>query len=210
MPDTGEDELLYAWRAGDRAAGDQLMRLYYASIRRFFQLRAADVADDLTQRTFLACTEGRERVTVTVRAYLFGIARHMLLKHVEDASRREIPFDFDGPAAPSVFNPSRVIGLRQEHWLLLRALDNLPMELQQLIALFYVEELRVREIAHVLGLSTTAVTTRLSRAREALREQVAALPAPTEVRENVLADLEVWARALVPVLSELPSTSSST
>ena len=95
MPETGEDELLYAWRAGDRAAGDQLMRLYYVSIRRFFQLRAADVADDLTQRTFLACTEGRERVAVTVRAYLFGIARHMLLKHVEDASRREMPFDFD-------------------------------------------------------------------------------------------------------------------
>jgi RNA polymerase sigma factor (sigma-70 family) len=202
-----DEDLLYAWRAGDRVAGDQLMRTHYAAIRRFFQLRAADVADDLTQRTFLACTEGRERVTVTVRAYLFGIARHMLLKHVEDASRREVPFDFDAPAAPSVFNPSRVVGLRQEHWLLLRALDNLEAEVQQLIALFYVEELKVREIAHVLGLSTTAVTTRLTRARESLREQVAALPAPTEVRANVLADLEAWARTLVPVLSELPSST---
>jgi RNA polymerase sigma-70 factor (ECF subfamily) len=205
MPDDGEDaEMLYAWRAGDRTAGDRLMRLYYAPIHRFFQLRAADVADDLTQRTFLACTEGRERVAVTVRAYLFGIARHMLLKHLDDVSRREMPLDFDGPAAPSVFNPSRVVGLRQEHWLLLRALDSVALDVQQLLALFYVEELRVREIAHVLGLSTTAVTTRLSRARETLREQVAALPAPTEVRANVLADLDAWARALAPVLSALP------
>ncbi len=206
MAETGDESLLYAWRTGDRVAGDRLMRLYYAPIRRFFQLRAADVADDLTQRTFLACTEGRERVAGTVRAYLFGIARHMLLKHIEAASRREMPFDFD-PPAPSMLSPSRVVGMRQEHWLLLRALDHLTLEVQQLIALFYVEELRVREIAQVLGLSTTAVTTRLSRAREALREQAAALPAPTEVRANVLADLDAWARTLVPVLSNLPSST---
>jgi RNA polymerase sigma factor (sigma-70 family) len=205
--DADEIQLLYAWRGGDRGAGDQLMRRHYAGIRRFFQLRAADVADDLTQRTFLACTEGAERVAVTVRAYLFGIARHMLLKHIEDARHREVPFEFDAPAAPSMFSPSRVVGLRQEHWLLLRALDSLAMDVQQLLALFYVEELRVREIAHVLALSTTAVTTRLSRARDALREQVAALPAPAQVRDNVLSDLDAWARALVPVLSELPSST---
>jgi hypothetical protein len=59
----------------------------------------------------------------------------------------------------------------------------------------------------VLELSTTAVTTRLSRAREALRDQVAALPAPAQVRANVLADLEAWAHELVPVLSGLPSSN---
>ncbi len=203
-----EAELLYAWRAGDRTAGDQLLRLHYESIKRFFQLRAADVADDLTQRTFLACTEGRERVEVTVRAYLFGIARNMLLKHLEAGYQREEPLEFDGPPAPSMMSPSRVVATLQEHWLLLRALDELPLDVQQLLALFYVEELRVREIGHVLGLSTTAVTTRLSRARSALRDRIAELPAPAEVRERVLADLEAWARALGPVLSGLPPAGS--
>ena len=65
MLDTDEETLLYAWRGGDRTAGDRLMRLHYAPIRRFFQLRAADVADDLTQRTFLASTEARDRIAVT-------------------------------------------------------------------------------------------------------------------------------------------------
>lgn len=205
MLDTDEEALLYAWRGGDRAAGDRLMRLHYAPIRRFFQLRAADVADDLTQRTFLACTEARDRIAVTVRAYLFGIARHVLSRHVDLASRRDASLDFDTPAAPSMWSPSRIVGVRQEHWLLLRALDELSPDVQQLIALFYVEELRVREIAYVLGLSTTAVTTRLSRARETLRDKVASLPAPAKVQASVLSDLEAWARALKPVLTDLPS-----
>jgi RNA polymerase sigma factor (sigma-70 family) len=205
MNETDEEELLYAWRGGDRAAGDRLMRRYYAPIRRFFQLRAADVADDLTQRTFLACTEARDRIAVTVRAYLFGIARHLLSRHIELSSRREVELDFDTPAAPSMWSPSRIVGVRQEHWLLLRALDELAPDAQQLVALFYVEELRVREIAYVLGISTTAVTTRLSRAREALRDKVASLPAPAKVQASVLADLDAWARALQPVLTDLPS-----
>lgn len=200
-------QLLTAWRDGDRSAGDLLMRRHYPAIRRFFQLRAAPVADDLTQRTFLACTEGRERVEVTLRAYLFGIARYVLLKHIDDASHREVAFDFDTPVAPSLFSPSRMVGLRQEHWLVLRALDNLEIETQQLLALFYVEELQVREIAHVLGISVTAVTTRLSRARQALRAQVETLPSPVAVRTHVLDDLESWARSLAPVLTDLPSTT---
>lgn len=205
--DDPEQRLLAAWRAGDRHAGDQLMRRYYAPIRRFFQLRAAAVADDLTQRTLLACTEGRERVSVTLRAFVFGIARNILLKHIEDASRREVAFEFDAPAAPSLFSPSRLVGMRQEHWLLLRALDGLELEVQQLLALFYVEGLRVREIAHVLGISVTAVTTRLARAREALRTQAETLHAPSDARANVLADLDAWTRSLLPVLTDLPSTS---
>jgi DNA-directed RNA polymerase specialized sigma24 family protein len=104
-----------------------------------------------------------------------------------------------------MWSPSRIVGVRQEHWLLLRALDELSPDVQQLIALFYVEELRVREIAYVLGLSTTAVTTRLSRAREILRDKVASLPAPAKVQASVLSDLEAWARALKPVLTDLPS-----
>lgn len=207
MGEIDEAELLYAWRRGDRDAGDRLMRLHYASIRRFFQLRAADAADDLTQRTFLACTEARDRIAVTVRAYLFGIARHVLSRHAETASRRDASLDFETTAAPSMWSPSRVVGVRQEHWLLLRALDELGPDVQQLIALFYVEELRVREIAYVLGISTTAVTTRLGRARDALRERVAALPAPAKIQASVLQDLEAWARALGPVLTNLPSAS---
>ena len=92
--------------------------------------------------------------------------------------------------------PSGVVSLRQEHWLLLRALERLPLDKQIPLALHYVQGLRAREIAEVLEIPTSTVTTRLQRAREALREQVQALRAPAAVRDSLLADLDTWTRSL--------------
>ncbi len=193
-------ELLYAWRAGDRAAGDRLTRTYYPQVFGFFRLRVPEAADDLTQRTFLACTEALDRVrSSSFRAYVFGIARHLLIKHVETADRRRDALErFVAPQPQSVLTPSGVVSLRQEHWLLLRALERLPLDKQIPLALHYVQGLRSREIADVLEIPTSTVTTRLQRAREALREQVQAMRAPAAVRDSLLADLDTWTRSLAP------------
>jgi RNA polymerase sigma-70 factor, ECF subfamily len=197
-----EIALLYAWRTGDREAGDRLLRAYYPKVTGFFRLRLPASADDLTQRTFLACTEARDRVEASsFRAYLFGIARNMLLKQLSSDRRDEHLADFDAPQPQSLLTPSGVIALRQEHWLLLRALDRLAAEVQVVLALFYVQDLRAREIGDVLGVPTSTVTTRLARAREALRHEVETLRAPARIRELVLADLDVWARSLGPLLN---------
>lgn len=200
VPDDEDQEiaLLYAWRAGDRGAGDRLMRRYYGRVLGFFRLRAMTAAEDLTQRTFLACTESRERLRVSsFRAFLFGVARNMLLKHMEAESRKAQTMDEFGVGRPqSVLSPSGVVAQRREHWLLLRALDRLPDESQTIIALFYVQGLRAREIADVLGMPTSTVTTRLSRSRDTLRSEVEQLRAPVEVRRSLLSDLETWARSL--------------
>jgi RNA polymerase sigma-70 factor (ECF subfamily) len=160
----------------------------------------AEAADDLTQRTFLACTEALDRVrSSSFRAYVFGIARHLLIRHVETSDRRRDALErFVAPQPQSVLTPSGVVSLRQEHWLLLRALERLPLDKQIPIALHYVQGLRSREIADVLEIPTSTVTTRLQRAREALREQVQALRAPAVVRDSLLADLDAWTRSLAP------------
>lgn len=63
--------LLQAWREGDGHAGDALVTRHYKSVLRFFELRTR-AAEDLTQRTFLACVEGRDRIQLAngFRAYL--------------------------------------------------------------------------------------------------------------------------------------------
>ena len=48
----------------------------------------------------------------------------------------------------------------------------LPEHYRIVLVLFYYEELSVREIGALLGLETSAVTTRLSRARAKLKEQL--------------------------------------
>jgi RNA polymerase sigma-70 factor (ECF subfamily) len=172
----------------------------------FFRLRAPDAAEDLTQRTFLACTEGRERFEPTSFAgFLFGIARRQLFRHFEK-HRLDSDLHFKGAAPQSVLTPSGVVALRQEHSLLLRAFETLTMDQQTILALFYVQELKSREIAEALGVPVSTVTSRVARAREALRRQIDVLPAPANTREALAAELENWVRSLASLTR--PPTAS--
>lgn len=49
------------------------------------------------------------------------------------------------------------------------ALRKLPLKYAQIVHLFYFEDMKIKEIADVTGLSETAVATRLQRAREKLK-----------------------------------------
>jgi RNA polymerase sigma-70 factor (ECF subfamily) len=196
----GELALLDAWRAGDRVAGQQLLTTYYPKVLGFFRMRAGQAAEDLTQRTLLACVEGRERVSSSsFRAYAFGVAHKLLVEHIRAGKRDSAIEQFAGAGPQSILSPSHVASLRQEQILLLRALEELPEAMQMPLALCYVQGLKAREIGEVLDLPTSTVTTRLQRAREALRERVEGLRAPAKVRAAVIADLEHWTQSLLHV-----------
>lgn len=200
-----EIDLLYAWRSGDRRAGDELVRAYYPSVFRFFRMRVPEAAEDLTQKTFLACTEGRERVFASsFRAYVFGAAHKLLFKHLDATEKQKQRATFKAPLPQSALTPSGLVSLRQEHWLLLRALERLTLEMQVTIGLHYLEGLRAREIADVLDVPVSTVTTRLSRARAALQREVDTLRAPLGVRETLASDLDAWVRSLGSAMSVLP------
>lgn len=49
------------------------------------------------------------------------------------------------------------------------ALRKLPLKYAQIVHLFYFEDMKIKEIADVTGISETAVATRLQRAREKLK-----------------------------------------
>ncbi len=191
--------LLEAWRAGDPRAGDELFRTYYPQVLGYFRLRVPIEAEDLTQRTFLACAEGRAPVE-TFRGYLFGTARHVLSRHIRAASRRARQASVPLPKVQTSMTPSTVIALRQEHWLLLQALHRLDRTQQELLALHYVHALLSREIAEALEIPVSTVTTRLSRARDALRREVASSAAPEAIRRAVATDLDTWTHSLGPLV----------
>lgn len=68
--------------------------------------------------------------------------------------------------------PSEPVFDREEQRELYRAVLALPEKYRTVVHLFYYEELSIREIAELLKLSPSAVTTRLSRARARLKEQL--------------------------------------
>jgi RNA polymerase sigma factor (sigma-70 family) len=192
-------ELVARWTGGDSTAGDLLARRHYDRVARFFELKAPRAADDLTQRTFLALVSGHGsfRGDGSFLGYLFGIARRTLLHHIRDAQRFERVIVFaEHDAGESAPTPSRVVATREEQRLLLRALDELDADSQMALQLFYWEGMRNREIAEVLEIPVSTVTSRLHRARNALGAHIAVMPAKEATRQSLLADVEGWTRSL--------------
>ncbi len=190
-------ELLRRWRAGDQAASNVLVRRHYPSVLRFFEVRTR-LAEDLTQRTFLACVEGKERFRgdASFRAYLFGIARRQLFRYLEDQRRFDRMSSLDEPEPQPGTSLSVLVARREEHQILLTAMSGLPEEVQTVIVLHYWDGMMAREIADVLEVATSTITTRLQRARQALGDRIRRVARRGRASAAVLDDLDGWVRSL--------------
>jgi RNA polymerase sigma-70 factor (ECF subfamily) len=196
-----DEDLLEAWRRGDRHAGAELFERYYDPVARFFHNKAPRDADDLIQRTFLRCIETHERIRKpgSFRYYLFGVARYVLLEFFEEKGRRQKreQLDFFTTSVEDVApTPSSALIRAREERLVLNALRRIPLELQIVIELYYWEELRARELAEILGLAEGTVRTRIRRAKQLLAIEIDRLAKSPELARSTLCDLEGWAKRL--------------
>jgi RNA polymerase sigma factor (sigma-70 family) len=194
---TMDDELalLEAWRSGDARAGDRLFRRHFDAVYWFFATKVDHGADDLAQDTFAAVVRNREQVGTrhSFRAYLFAVARSKLIDRLRMGNH-----GFD-PMVSSVVDlgtsPTSAIGRRQEQAQLLSALRRIPVDMQTVLELYYVERLQGAEISEALELPLGTVRSRLRRALEALRELLRAEggEAASVPGED---DIERWAEEL--------------
>ncbi len=203
MGDEAQTEEVAAWMRGEAGADQALVRRYYSGVRRFFDLRCATAADDLTQQTFLALIEAKARFEgrSKFKTFLFGIAHKQLLRHLQGQAQgpRARRYGTESGEATSL---SMVAVRKQEHQLMLMALTQLPVPMQVLIELYYWEDMSLAEIATVVDANPSTVGSRLARARELLRENIAAMTRPGPLRDRLLQDLEAWSRALGPVTAD--------
>ncbi len=177
-----DPELFERWRAGDRGAGEQLLRRHYASILRYFELNASWVADDLVQRPFIACIERAHEIRdpEAFRSYLMGIARRQLAMHLRSSLRDDPRLEFEEPHGTRM---STLVARTQQHTLVLRALASLPRQPQGLLLMVYWDELPVAELARGMEVSASTLRTRLERARKLLRKRMSEFsnhPAPAD------------------------------
>jgi RNA polymerase sigma factor (sigma-70 family) len=175
--------LLERWCAGDHQAGQALFTRYFREIYRFFEYRVGGDADDLAQRTFLACVAARDRFRglSSFRTFLFAIARHELYGYFRRATRND-KLDFEVTSVAELITSAggRLDGARQvEH--LHVALQALPAEQQLLLELHYWHDLDAAALGEMLGTSAATIRVRLLRARRALRAVLAARGVPAEV-----------------------------
>jgi len=187
--------VLDRWRAGDQVAGRELFARYFDQLYRFFANKCEET-DELIQATFFAIVKSVDRFEgrSSFRTYLFAIARNELYRYLRER-KRTAAFD---PALSSIAELATSAGSQiarnQEQECLFAALRTLPVEQQSLVELHYWEELDALALAEIFELSATAVRKRLSRARAALREAMAARGgAPPAALQSDDA-LERWAR----------------
>ncbi|MCA9636577.1 MAG: sigma-70 family RNA polymerase sigma factor [Myxococcales bacterium] len=168
-------ELLDAWCAGDKGAGDDLICRHFDAICRFFRGKLGDDVEDLIQRTFEVATARRQEIRegTSFRGFLFGVARNLLLDHLRRRYRRG-PHDpiSECSLADLGTSPSEAVHRGEREALVQEAIRRVPLDQQIILELAHWEGLSGREIAEALGIPENTVRSRLARARAALRERV--------------------------------------
>lgn len=200
-----DDELLAAWRAGDRRAGEQLFDRHFKALTRFFRNKvrgeaaAGDGMDDLIQQTVLGLLEAKHefRGQGSFRSFVFGVAYNVLRNHYRRARRDADRLDF---GVTSIFDlaagPSQVMADEHEQRLLLEGLRKIPVEHQVLLELYFWEPLPAAEIAAILEVPEGTVRTRIRRAKQLLEAELQRLSKDPRLLESTLSNLEDWARSV--------------
>ena len=192
LPDDTTERLLVRWRSGSRDAGDRLLRRYVPVLTGFFERRSSHNADDLVQRTLLATVQGVERFEgrSSFRSFVLGIARNQFLmgKRADAFSGREA---VTGSTRPEE-GPSQLAAVRQEHVILVGALQRVDPEFSVVLRMFYWGDRSVEEIAHELGIAVGTVKSRLARGRMALKDDLLSMNLCADARYDALQALWRW------------------
>ena len=169
-------DLLDRWRAGDKVAGQELFARHFDKLCSFFESKVDRDADDLVQRTLLACVQSRDqfRKAASFRTYLFTVARHELFHYLPGRRRSDDKLDFSITSIAEIMTtPASRMIKNAEKLRVVEALRRLPVEQQTLLELHYWQELGIEELSEIYGIEPGNTRVRLHRARQKLRELLA-------------------------------------
>ena len=178
--ETRADELLaIRCQLGERQAFDALIARWHDPIWRYLRRLADsdDAAADLAQDTWLKVLRGITslREPGSLRAWLFGIARRVAM----DRLRRQYVRAEEGDAAledlPATVSDA---DLESDLATLEVGVNALPLRERETLALFYLRELTIEQIASLLAVPAGTVKSRLFRARRLLRAGLNTLETP--------------------------------
>ena len=192
-----DGELLERWPAGDQAAGRDLFARYFDPLFRFFANKCNE-PDELVQATFFALVKARDQFAgrSSFRTYLYTIARNELYRWLRTFKRER---DFD-PELSSIAEVATTAGSRlarnEEHRRLCAALRTLPVESQTLLELHYWEGLDAAALAEVFDAQVATIRQRLSRARLALKDALAASAGAPLAALATVEDMDTWAKSM--------------
>lgn len=179
VPDP-HDEPMHVERAkaGDREAFSELVRMHQAVVRAYVSthVRGAGAADDLAQevfvRAFCRLDAFQPPESGSIRPWLMGIARNLLLEHSRAPSRLETraPTDVEGALDVNAGDgPRDPLEVERRIDALQRCVDKLAPAASRLVARHYFERRTLASLAAEEQKQESALRMRLLRIRETLR-----------------------------------------
>ncbi len=169
--------LVAAAREGSADAFGALVDRYRAPVVRLaYRLtRDPDEAKDIAQDAFLRAYRrlGEFRPDRPFSRWLFVIARNASLDAIRRRRRAAVLAAKD-EAPPLEFGPEELAVRNDEALRVHVALGSLPPKYRDVLELYYIGDLRYREIALELGIPIGTVKTYISRAKRRLREELTA------------------------------------
>lgn len=145
--------------------GEELLRLCYLYLHDW-QL-AEDAVQDVYINIFRKYRNFQEQSSV--KTWITRIAINVCKSYLRTPWKKKVLYgdlnpvwDEEKEAKETVFRDDTVI----------LAIYELKPKYREVVLLFYYQELKVREIAEILGISQSAVTVRLTRAREQLKDKL--------------------------------------
>lgn len=173
LADLSDEALAMSARHGlpnDTSAYDELVRRHYESVRRLAtaQLGAPDEADALTQDAMLRVFSGLKnfRGDAKFSTWLFTIVENLARTRIRQQMREQDKREALGKAQDQ---DGEDAGDQSDFQRLLAVLS--PQE-RTLLALRFVEDMELHEIAAVLGLSLSATKMRYYRTLEKLKDRI--------------------------------------
>jgi len=167
--------LLQRIAAGDTQAFAKLVEMHQGPLFGFLGRMGCPQAqaEDLAQETFLRAWTQLHRYQpdrAQFNTWLFTIARNLACNALQSAAHRH---ETSGEALPEITclqpGPEHTLDQLQQNARLQAALRQLPLADRSALALVYVQDLPLADVARIEGDSLAAIKTRLHRAKQRLR-----------------------------------------
>jgi RNA polymerase sigma-70 factor, ECF subfamily len=178
-PNDRDDALLKRSAKGDENAFTVLYRRHQASVYRFALRMTGNswAAEEIVQDVFMTLVREPKKYDSergTLGAFLYGVARNRIMKHLERAPR-DLSLDEKGEAGQEAhvqlheqMTPAHWAELRERRQQVRAAVVELPPEFREAVVLCELEEMSYEEAASALDCPVGTIRSRLHRGRALL------------------------------------------
>ena len=176
---------------GDSGALSELFNAYYNDVYYFAvkTVRYPDLAYDITQETFVEVIKGTLQNPAHFLPWIRSITYHQCTRYFKKKKELLMPEEADGSTVfdtlqeeRSEFIPDRALDQQDFRNTIMEMIDSLSDEQRTAVLLYYFDELPVKTIAAIQGVSESAVKSRLAYARQAIKASVEAYEKKNNVR----------------------------